>query len=247
MTGIILAGALGALALVVALLFRQLRQLSWQLTVLRVERDSERILREIGIRPGSGSGVTEPLEDPVRRKHHLALHIGGGLAAALMKMRHLRRTSALVASSAAATIVLGAATLLLITTQAPHSRPPTIPPTGEVSSVSSRPEPHTPGSTRSSSPSGHSRARGGALPEVSQITDDGVDLAMGKIGNAPPAATESAGTPPSRSSPSRGSPPAPPTSPLAPSVPAPSAAATASPLLCVDLRVLLELGLCVNG
>ena len=243
MTGIILAGALGALALVVALLFRQLRQLSWQLTVLRVERDSERILREIGIRPGSGSNVTEPLEDPVRRKHHLALYIGGGLAAALMKMRHLRRTPALVASSAAATIVLGAATLLLITTQAPDSQLPTTPPTGEVSPASSRQEPQSSGTA---SPSGALWRPGtpGAMPQASEITDDGGDVVLSTTVNVLPSTTDSAGAPASRNASSGGSPPASGTSPPAPSAPAPSV--TSTPPLCLDVQILLELGLCVD-
>ncbi|MET9081375.1 hypothetical protein ABZX77_05640 [Streptomyces sp. NPDC004237] len=246
MTGTILAGALGAIALIVYLLFRRLRQLSWQLTQLRVERDSERILREIGIvRSGSRPGVTEPLEEPVRRKHHLALYLGGGLTAALMKVRHPRHAPAIAAGTAAATIALGAATLLLIT-QVPHSDLPAAPPTGEASPVSSQPEPGSSGDASSSSASRQPRAPG-AMPAASQLTDDGGELAMGTISNAPPDTTEAAGTPASRSSPSRGSPEATTgTSPSAPSAPAPSATPAETPPLCVDLRVLLELGLCVN-
>ncbi|MFI6248966.1 hypothetical protein [Streptomyces sp. NPDC051016] len=246
MTGIIiLAGALGALALIVALLFRRLRRLSWQLTVLRVERDSERILRDIGIvRAGSSTGVTERLQEPVRRKHHLALYLGGGLTAALMKVRHPRHVPAIAAGSAAV-IALGAATLLLVI-QLPHSDLPAAPPTGEASAVSSRPEPDSSGSASTSSASRQPRAPG-AMPAASQVTDDGGDVAMGTISNAPPDTTEDAGTPASRSSPSRGSPEATGTSPPAPSAPAPSATSSASPLLCIDLRVLLELGLCVDG
>ena len=245
MTGFILAGALGATALIVYLLFRRLRQLSWQLTQLRVERDSERILREIGIvRAGSRTGLTGPVEEPVRRKHHLALNLGGGLTAALLKVRHPRHAPAIAAGAAAATIALGAATLLLIT-QAPHSDLPAAPPTGEVSRVSSRPEPDSSGNASSSSASRQPRAPG-AMPAASQLTDDGGDVAMGTISNAPPGTTEAAGTPAPRSSPSRGSPEATGTSPPAPSAPVPSATPTGMPVLCVDLRVLLELGLCLN-
>ncbi|MEV7422814.1 hypothetical protein [Streptomyces sp. NPDC091212] len=43
----ILAGALGALSISVILLFRQLRNLSWQLTQIRVDRDSDNIMRAL--------------------------------------------------------------------------------------------------------------------------------------------------------------------------------------------------------
>ncbi|MFF9238453.1 hypothetical protein ACF1AY_16175 [Streptomyces sp. NPDC014776] len=130
---VILAGALGAIALVVALLFRQLRDLSWQLTQLRVERDSERILRQIGY---AGSTPLDDLEvsRPVRRKRHLALYLGGlaGIAATLRGRARQRRGPVLAAArqhrgpvlAAAAGATAAAATALWVLFDTPGAPPP---------------------------------------------------------------------------------------------------------------------------
>ncbi|MFE6362904.1 hypothetical protein ACFVP3_23260 [Streptomyces sp. NPDC057806] len=111
MTEIILAGALGVIAPVVFLLSHRLRQLSWQLTQLRVERDSERILRDIGLRAGTGS-PDPPESEAARAIRHerLAPHHGGSLGAALAELCHNHRPAVV---AAAATAVAAAAFLVL--------------------------------------------------------------------------------------------------------------------------------------
>lgn len=120
MTQIILAGALGAIALSVYLLFRQLRKLSWQLTQLRVERDSERILHAIGVRTyqTAVNGGEEGSADPARRKGHLTLYLGGGsLAALLLQLRDYlgaQRGALAVSSAVTAAAALAAGTIVVL-------------------------------------------------------------------------------------------------------------------------------------
>lgn len=242
MTIIILAGVLGVLALIV-LLFRRLRQISWQLTQLRVEHDSERILREIGIGAGSTTGSPHVRTAPVRRRQHLALYLGGGMSAALMKLRHLRRAPALVAGGTTA-VALGTA-LMLVTIPGTTNEVPAPPPTG-ASPVSSGPAPRPSASGGHPSSPDDSRT-GGVLPTPGQVTDMGGVLAMDSTSKAPSGTPESVGPRPSSGSPGEGSPPPPTTgAPLTPSAPAPTVTTTATPLLCVDARVLVQLALCVD-
>ncbi|MFJ2178950.1 hypothetical protein ACIOHE_39410 [Streptomyces sp. NPDC087851] len=85
----ILAGALGALSISVILLFRQQRQLRWQLTQIRVDRDSDHIMRALTNR-GAASRPLPLLEDrsPRRRSDPylwLCLLVGAvALGAALL-------------------------------------------------------------------------------------------------------------------------------------------------------------------
>ncbi|SHI65086.1 hypothetical protein SAMN05444521_8137 [Streptomyces sp. 3214.6] len=248
----ILAGALGAIALIVYLLFRQLRELSWQLTQLRVERDSERILREIGIRSDSRPVMTTPTDAPARRKGHLSLYLGAGLAPALMGLRDIYREHrpALVAGGAAASVAIGAAALLLATNldhPPPGVEGPAAPPTQAVS-----PEPSAPGKQPSRGPAPPLRT---LVPSSGPGTpaDDVADgAAVVTSLQLPPVPVEStAGTPP-RSSPSGGSPPTTAPPPTEPSAPVPSTSSTSDlaspvPVLCVKARTLLELELCLRA
>ncbi len=86
MTEIILAGALGAFAPVVFLLIQRLRQLSWQLTQIRVERDSESILREIGLRAEAGSSDLPEPEVSRRIRHGRLTPFQDGLGSALAQL-----------------------------------------------------------------------------------------------------------------------------------------------------------------
>ncbi|MCQ9178728.1 hypothetical protein KMT30_06720, partial [Streptomyces sp. IBSBF 2953] len=162
MIEIILAGALGAIALIVCVLFRQLRELSWQLTQLRVERDSERILHDIGIRAGSANTVAALPTVPARRKKHLSLFLGGAAAASAWLRNH---RSAFVGTGAAATAAMAAAALYLATSDdlAPRDGPQvTIPgATGTSTPVSPAPEPQ---------PSSSAVAPAGPLPTGSPPT-----------------------------------------------------------------------------
>lgn len=124
---IILAGALGATALNV-LLFRRLRQLSWQLTRLRVERDCERILRELGRPAEIHLAERENAKDqtfsriPVRSKAHLSLYRGGLVAAWVTSRRHQRHFAA-----AAGTAVFAATAILAVLLTAPNRNLPGLP------------------------------------------------------------------------------------------------------------------------
>jgi hypothetical protein len=113
---IILAGALGAFALL-ALLFRRLRQLSRQHTQLRVERDCERILRDIGMTPVAEPNLIEVedaqqatfIDAPVRRKGHLSLHLGQNVGGFLNRRRDHRHLAVAASSAAFATAAVVAA------------------------------------------------------------------------------------------------------------------------------------------
>jgi hypothetical protein len=248
----ILAGALGAIALIVYLLFRRLRELSWQLTQLRVERDSERILREIGIRSEFRPVMTTSTDAPARRKGHLSLYLGSGLAAAVLKLRDTYRQhrSALVASGAATTVAIGAAALLLATTL-DHPPPgvigPAVPPTHVVS-----PAPSASGKQPSRAPTPPPQAPGPSSGPRTGTDEAEVDLdtaANVVTSLQPPPVSEVSNTgAPRHSSPGGGSPPTtvpPPTEPSAP-VPSTSHPPSPTPVLCVDVRRLLELTLCLG-
>lgn len=124
---IILAGALGAMALNV-LLFRRLRQLSWQLARLRVERDCERILRELGKPTEIHLAERENAKDqtfstiPVRSKAHLSLYRGGNVAALVIFRRHQRHFAA-----AAGTAVFAAAAIVAVLLISPNRDLPGLP------------------------------------------------------------------------------------------------------------------------
>lgn len=236
MNGFILAGALGAFALVVFLLFRQLRKLSWQLTQQRVERDSETILHAIGLRPERESPLAVPTADATLRERHLSL---------LRDLSPSRRY-ALLASGVIATIAIGLVTVLLVVSSgavplgAEHS-PPTSTTSPESGAVS--PEP-----TRSP---GHPHDDRTSAPAVVHVTGiDGSELVMETtaVSVRSPQGWNSGHAPPPSGS-------AQPNSSSQPTAPEPSGTApsespsgTGPPLaeLCVGVRPLLELRLCLG-
>lgn len=253
MIGFILAGAL--LALIVYLLFRRLRQLSWQLTQLRVERDCDEILHKIGIRAGSRPVVTERPGAPARTKGHLALYMGGGAAAALVGLNDAwrRHRPAIVASgtAAAAAIVVGVASLILAPSAGPPGGPgPAPPPTGAVS-----PAPSEPGgkSSRGAAPPTQSPPAGSGS---SGVFEDDVGTSVSTSGltalQVPPGvdAVRGTGTPP-QGSPGDGSPPASVASPspsAEPSAPEPAASASGDvAMACLKLRAVVDLALCLGA
>lgn len=109
MIEILIAGVIGALALGVYLLFRQLRTISWQLTQLRVEHDSERILHAIGV---TSTAVRAARPDPIRRKRHLALYLGGGAAVLAFLARNVRLHPAAAATAGGVALAAAAATVV---------------------------------------------------------------------------------------------------------------------------------------
>ncbi|MCI3271442.1 hypothetical protein [Streptomyces cylindrosporus] len=258
---VILAAGLSTNFIIVALLFRRERQLSRQLSDMRAERNSEWILHALKGVPeepnlaapaADGTGLeTQP--QPVRRKRHLGLYIGGlsGIAAAVTDTtRHAWRTHRpqLIASAAAATLVVATAIVLIIVErqaddeQQPPSSAPTVTYT-VTRSTSSTPAPaHPPvaspsataGPSASASPTTFPPA--GALP-----TSNG-----GASG--PPLETEH--QPPGTASSGDAEPSPPPSSAPPPSNSAtPSSPPSTSPALCLRLAVLplLNLAVCLAG
>ncbi|MFJ2477048.1 hypothetical protein ACIOWI_29435 [Streptomyces sp. NPDC087659] len=110
MIEILIAGVIGALALGVYLLFRQLRTISWQLTQLRVEHDSERILHAIGVT----STAVHARPYPIRRKRHLALYLGGGAAVLAFLARNVRLHPAAAATAGGVALAAAAATVVTL-------------------------------------------------------------------------------------------------------------------------------------
>ncbi|MFF9097630.1 hypothetical protein ACF1AX_31470 [Streptomyces sp. NPDC014802] len=246
----ILAGALGAIALVVFLLFRQLRHLSWQLTQLRVERDSERILRQIGYR--AGSTPLDDLEDtpPVRRKRHLTLYLGGlaGIAAVLRDRARQHRGPVLAATvgGAAAT-----ATAVWVLVHGPGAPPPdqgrnvptvAISPTsGHTASPPGHDTSLTPGTTPQPTVAGQPSAPPGRAQTVT--SPGGRSRPPGTRGPAATASWATAPEGPGSPAPPRPGKPHPSNPPPSPTTRPP---ATPSALLCAHARSLVELHLCLH-
>ena len=253
MIGFILAGALGVAALIVYLLFRRLRKLSWQLTEMRVERDSERILQQIGLRAASRSlDLKNPGDVPVRRKRHLALYLGGALSAALAKLRRVGHSHPQVAvtGGVVTTVAVGAAALLLTLgggATGPHSFPTgTLPPgpTGPAM-TSSAPTARGPsGEPPPASSSSGGTATGGGDQAISATGPIAIQSSTTQqpSGRSPTAD-------PTESEPQDSSPPASTSGATEPSAPAPSTTAPGTdPVLglCADVRMLLELHVCLG-
>ncbi|GHA00915.1 hypothetical protein ACFOOM_12545 [Streptomyces echinoruber] len=261
MTIIILAGALGVVGIVVFLLFRQLRELSWQLTQLRVERDSERILRDIGLGGLEPAPITDPADqpEPVRKKRHLALYLGG-FSAPLLGLRDLarRHRRTLVAGGAVTAAAAAAVSMALILSgdltppsgrQGPVPRYTSPAPT-HTAGPTPRPSPSSTGPPGGQPPGPGGGSGDGGGQQVMTVTDTGQPL--GAL--APPRSPEPSGsTPPGRRPPDQGGsrtamtpvPSAPPPRPSASaSSTAPPATAPAPP--CLHMRTVAELRLCLR-
>lgn len=237
---IILAGALGAFALIVYLLFRRLRQLSWQLTQLRVERDCERILRVLKMGPEDApteKGDVQELhsvETPVRSKGHLSLYLGGNVAAFLAGHRNQRHLA-----TAAGTALFATAAVVAALMTVPSTDIPGLPDDGP-------PGPHTP--TQSAlirSPTGPADSPSASRPDHwdSAGTDDGLTVAGSHLpSSVPSSATSMPGSP---SSATNSKVPSQPQSSTPPQTPT----ASSSPLLdlCVNVQSLVELNLCLGS
>lgn len=177
MSWIVLAAGLGANCIVLALLFRRLRaDLNRQLRDVRAERNSEWILHALQASPepteqqamqaANGSGLEpEPRSgpQPVRRKKHLGLYIGGGLAALGVTLVQVAREAwqshrGQLVAAAAATAAAATATVLLLA-YAPWRdddgrRPPSSAPTAGPAPSYTQPPPSAPTPSASPSPPG---------------------------------------------------------------------------------------------
>jgi hypothetical protein len=108
-TDVLLAGVLGAAVLAIVLLARSVRRLAEQTNQLRAEVTAQKIAALQQRAPAPAPVDEEP--EPVRRKRHLALYIGGGVAAFLTSLGE--RLRAMVnqhrRAAAAGTVVVVAA------------------------------------------------------------------------------------------------------------------------------------------
>lgn len=199
----ILAAGLGLQFIVVVLLFRRLRQnLNRQLRDMRAERNSEQILRALqgapeaqhqavwaanGIHPEPAlSGVAHP----VRRKKHLGLYLGGGLAAMTVTVSQAMRETwkshplhlaGTVVGMAAVTTV----TMVLLTYQPwqdGDQRPPSSAPTAAPSFIP------PPTGTRTPSPSPSQETGASPSPSPSSTVPASSALPMSESTEADPSA-----------------------------------------------------------
>lgn len=259
---VILAAGLGANFIVFALLFRRLRQLSWQLRDMRAERNSEWILHALQGAPeehmyavpaADGTGLEPPPDvQPVRRKRHLGLYIGGlsGIAATVTEtIRYAWREhrGQVIASLAAVTIAAATTVVLLVVERqavsekrSPSSAPTVTSTVTQTATATAAPEADSP-STTNGPPSSTSPA---TRPSASALPTAAGGVSGAPIDSQPPAPS---GTAPSGSStepsPTGSGTPAPSSSAPPPEQPSPS------PALCLGLVVMpvLDLTACLLG
>jgi hypothetical protein len=248
---IILAGALGAILL--ALLFRRLRQLSRQLAQLRVERDCERILRDIGMTWVAETNLIEvedaqpatAIDAPVRRKGHLSLYLGQNVGDFLNRRHHQRHLAV-----AAGTTVFATAAVIAALVTGPESSNLGLPDDGPdiVTPAATRPGRSPTGTPDPSDPATPDDPSAPATPEHWDSTED-IGLKVATVADpSPHPAVASASPSPRQTSPSpkashEASTPKP-TQP--PATPPPHPAATDSPALDICASVKPLLGLCLG-
>ncbi|MFD4830221.1 hypothetical protein ACFWPV_10250 [Streptomyces uncialis] len=198
MITIILAGALVVLALIRALLFRQRRQLRWQLTQQAVERDRDRILQAIGYQPGQP--ITSPT--PVKRQPH---HHGSITAVLRQRLGRAQHRAALWATAATTALTAAAATTAVIIVEPWNQNGRGGTPTTPTSSTA----PPVPGRDRTSEPQRQPDTRHpGSPPGYDRPGRYGYDryAAAGTAGRPSPAPPDSPRTP-TEGDPVTGSPP----------------------------------------
>jgi hypothetical protein len=283
MIWIVLAAGLGvANCIVLALLFRRLRgDLNRQLRDMRAERNSELILHALrgvpdlqqpAVRAANGTG-TELVPPPggthpVRRKKHLGLYLGGGLAAmvvtAAQAVRKSWKTHPIQLAGAAVGVATLAAVAVVLLTYTPwqnHPRPPssapTAPPTTNPPPVGTEPPTAGPSRTPSVSPSSGANRLvtpyGTTGPSPAPTASGGVSaLPSGGQNPAEPGPQPPHGPPPADTGPGPSSgdtpPPAgttpPPVPPPPPAEPEPTQSSGSSGL-CVDVAAMPVVGLIV--
>jgi hypothetical protein len=232
MSWIVLAAGLGvANFIAVALLFRRLRgDLNRQLRDMRAERNSELILHALRAVPeeqeqaaqvANGSGEIEPSPggpQPVRRKRHLGLFIGGGIAALVVTLSQVLREAwqtrrGQMVGTAVGVAAAAATTVALLAYQpwedgdghSPPSSAPTAVPPAPLPPGYTQPPPNSPqpsGATPSVSPT---PSRSGPAPDDSATP--------GESASTRPPATTSQQVPSVESSGRPAAPPPPPRQP----------------------------------
>ncbi|WP_406178117.1 hypothetical protein [Streptomyces canus] len=116
MVEVVLAGVLGAAVLAIVLLYKSGQKQTARLTKLEADLAAEKIARitqqRIPLSPSVAAAEEEP--QPARRKRHLALYLGGGVAAILASLGRLRA----IIRGRRATVVTAAASSVLVATSA---------------------------------------------------------------------------------------------------------------------------------
>lgn len=247
----------------VALLFRRERRLSRQLSDMRAERNSEWILHALQGVPDERertapavNGDFQPTAagpEPVRRKRHLGLYLGGGSAAALAVWRTFRRAGQRNPSLVMAGVA-GAATVATVAVALTggrsggnsHSWPPTSTQTVTVTATPSQEPGGRPSAAPTTSPaSPGAPASPGTIPAPSGAARRSPRPAARTPGGE---ASSGAGLPPTASGAPSSRPPNGP--------PATGPSATPSPSMtpgrhtrCLDVDVasVLDLAICLAG
>lgn len=259
MVYIILAAGLSTNFIVFALLFRRARRLSRQLRDIRAERNSEWILhalqdvqpeREDPTAQAAGGTYQPPAGlQPVRRKRHLGLYIGGlsGIAATVAETtRHAWQThrGQLVAGAAAAILAAATAAVLIVIERqqqgVDRGEPPPAPKvTATVTHTASAASPSAepPATSRSRASSSARQSEGGMLLASS--------FSASPIGREQPPDSSAAASSGDSIEPTLTSSGAPLPSGSAPPTEQPSSPAA----LCLGLAVpsLLDLNVCLAG
>ncbi|MFJ3249177.1 hypothetical protein [Streptomyces sp. NPDC086782] len=263
----LLAGLLGATITALVLLYRSHTRHEALITQLRAELAAEKIARITAVqaRPPSTIGLAEP--EPVRRKRHLALYIGGGVVAILHSLRGRSRQvweqHRAATMTAAAGVVAAAGTTMALLMSPSSTATPT--PDGPGSA--------TPAASPEAAPvSGTPPSKDDALSVRDVTADEPLPLAEGDLeapaspsqeSDFPPAgsastrepttedgagttpATAPDATPQSSADPPPAAPPAAPPPPASSQTPTPVLPADRNKGLCVDLPGVLDL--CLLG
>ena len=285
MSWIVLAAGLGvANFIAVALLFRRLRRnLNRQLRDMRAEHNSELILHALRDVPqeqeqaaqvanGSGGGA-EPFPggpQPARRKRHLALFLGSGVAALIATLTAIVREAwrtqpaQLIATAGAVVAAGAAAAILLIASpwdngndRPPSSAPTTAPtpPPADTPTPTGSPAPGTPAPSVSPSPStsrpegnGTAAPSGSGSAQYTATAPRSPDVQPPGQTASPPS--RSTGGPPQGGGPSSSGRPDPPSAtPTGPPPTGEQPPPPHAPAHCTGITVtpVLSVGLCLLG
>lgn len=285
MSWIVLAAGLGANFIAVALLFRRLRRdLGRQLRDMRAERNSELILHALravpeqqAVQAANGTGEPELPSlgpQPVRRKRHLGLFIGGAVAALVAALGPGLRAAwdtrrGQVVGTAVGVAAVAATTVFLLAyepwegggsgppSSAPTAAPPwvgppdpTQPPPSERAPTSRTPAPSgAPDSTTPTTPT----------PKPTELRSTATEEQPESAAAQPQPSASSSESEPSPPPPGSGTPadPAPTVTPEPPPAepqpgtppPRPPAGAPVAPVPCLSLAVawLVDVGVCLGG
>lgn len=116
---VVMAGLLGAASLAIFLLYRGWKSNRAQITELKAQVATQQIAALTGVNKPPLPTGEPPAPEPARRRRHLALYIGGGVAAVYTtcrdSVRNLLRTRPVLTTAAVATVAtVGTAAALIL-------------------------------------------------------------------------------------------------------------------------------------